>query len=894
MTHFACFECDRQLGGQRYIMREGRPYCLTCFDCMFAEYCDACGETIGVDQGQMTHEGQHWHATDNCFSCQTCNISLLGRPFLPRRGLIYCSVACSKGEQGQKTKPLYENGKQRNNETSDLSLSEQSSFTTSPQTERKKDDKNSGMVPNPGIQGLPLLPPKSIKHVPNMVPKSPRMLRNKGPPPPVKEKPKYNPFIVPKAKNKEPSPTLSDLAFRDNLRGPCPPKSPVPSRDIKEWSPYDNSSYDKYGSLGRKESMGRFKKYQPSSSNSAVGLSMGSPRMVSRNFHFQVAKETTPITSFATDGPSYANVSNGYPRQSPLMGRRVLVAPTVPTSSQSPKLHRRQPSEIIKQEVHSSDAGLNARFLTFHLQVLHAQQGSPVSNSSSNAGGSSSDNSSMHQLKPVTSIHQVLNHPNQGQHQPHDNYASRLNAFEMMKVRILMHNKRYRWRCNAIFFQTESPIFPPSIQSPIQSSLSSPSQDHGYCSNTNGNGGHDREVLEKNLERLISERGMEVIGQLTKEMSPQQIERLLIQTKQKLQGAAACLDQPMMVPAPKDVPDRSVRSKSSHHAPQHYSSDEEVEEEEEEEEEENNRKGGLSKPRSSVMNGSAKNLSVRFDPSQVQTSPHLNGNRRGHSHANHHNGVLERSSHHRSHHHGGHHKSSHHRSRRAFSRQPERSSYHYHQPLIPRSHSYSGQAGLQESLAQMGQGPSGPGGNLSRHQSPHVGRRGPASQHGNYHYSNYHAQRGFVDDDVCSTCSSSSSDSDDPYAYQLPPRKAYGGVRLSYVPNDRLRAGKHVHIQQRSMQGGEYVSQRHSMRAASTVQQPQPHSLPAPPQPHRQQQQQPQMQQPQSPQFQHHSNYHHHHPGHHQAQQQFAHPGPASGSSSMNSSSKDKDKCIIS
>ena len=53
MKHFTCFECDRHLGGQRYIMREGRPYCLTCFDCMFAEYCDACGETIGVDQGEF-------------------------------------------------------------------------------------------------------------------------------------------------------------------------------------------------------------------------------------------------------------------------------------------------------------------------------------------------------------------------------------------------------------------------------------------------------------------------------------------------------------------------------------------------------------------------------------------------------------------------------------------------------------------------------------------------------------------------------------------------------------------------------------------------------------------------------------------------------------------------
>ncbi|XP_058827157.1 protein prickle-like [Topomyia yanbarensis] len=98
IKHFACFECDKQLGGQRYIMRDGKPYCLHCFDAMFAEYCDYCSEPIGVDQGQMSHDGQHWHATDSCFACSTCRCSLLGRPFLPRRGEIYCSIACSKGE----------------------------------------------------------------------------------------------------------------------------------------------------------------------------------------------------------------------------------------------------------------------------------------------------------------------------------------------------------------------------------------------------------------------------------------------------------------------------------------------------------------------------------------------------------------------------------------------------------------------------------------------------------------------------------------------------------------------------------------------------------------------------------------------------------------------------
>ena len=66
--------------------------------------------------------------------------------------------------------------------------------------------------------------------------------------------------------------------------------------------------------------MGRYKKYQPSNSNSAVGLSMGSPRLVAKNIHVQMTKENI------TDGPSYANVVGAFPapRQSPIMGRRAL------------------------------------------------------------------------------------------------------------------------------------------------------------------------------------------------------------------------------------------------------------------------------------------------------------------------------------------------------------------------------------------------------------------------------------------------------------------------------------------------------------------------------------------------------------------------------------------
>uniref|UniRef100_A0A3B3ZIB3 Uncharacterized protein n=1 Tax=Periophthalmus magnuspinnatus TaxID=409849 RepID=A0A3B3ZIB3_9GOBI len=98
MKHFCCFECEAALGGQRYIMRESRPYCCSCYEGLYAEYCDTCGENIGIDQGQMTFEGQHWHAVEACFCCARCHLPLLGRPFLPRAGLIFCSRACSLGD----------------------------------------------------------------------------------------------------------------------------------------------------------------------------------------------------------------------------------------------------------------------------------------------------------------------------------------------------------------------------------------------------------------------------------------------------------------------------------------------------------------------------------------------------------------------------------------------------------------------------------------------------------------------------------------------------------------------------------------------------------------------------------------------------------------------------
>lgn len=93
--------------------------------------------------GQMSHDGQHWHATDKCFCCRMCRSPLLGRPFLPRRGAIFCSIACSKGEPPTEEK---DNQKLRKSKTTSSIISESSS---SPPSSRKINNTQNSILPKP-------------------------------------------------------------------------------------------------------------------------------------------------------------------------------------------------------------------------------------------------------------------------------------------------------------------------------------------------------------------------------------------------------------------------------------------------------------------------------------------------------------------------------------------------------------------------------------------------------------------------------------------------------------------------------------------------------------------------------------------------------------------------
>lgn len=94
------------------------------------------------------------------------------------------------------------------------------------------------------------------------------------------------------------------------------------------------------------------------------------------------------------------------------------------------------------------------------------------------------------------------------------------------------------------------------------------------------------------------------------------------------------------------------------------------------------------------------------------------------------------------------------------------------QDTLPRSRSYSGRSDSKRSK----------GSNRRKSVSErHLHRQRPSTSKKN-------------DDDsdassICSTCSSSSSSTDD-LAYQIPQRRHYGGVRVSYVPNDALACAR--------------------------------------------------------------------------------------------------------
>uniref|UniRef100_A0A8C5LRW6 LIM zinc-binding domain-containing protein n=2 Tax=Leptobrachium leishanense TaxID=445787 RepID=A0A8C5LRW6_9ANUR len=95
LEHFRCWECDAVLGGSRYVMKGGRPFCGECFLHLHAENCETCGDPIDPDGELVTFRGQYWHSLPSCFSCSSCRVPLQLREFTIHDGSLFCSQNCT-------------------------------------------------------------------------------------------------------------------------------------------------------------------------------------------------------------------------------------------------------------------------------------------------------------------------------------------------------------------------------------------------------------------------------------------------------------------------------------------------------------------------------------------------------------------------------------------------------------------------------------------------------------------------------------------------------------------------------------------------------------------------------------------------------------------------------
>ena len=134
VSHFCCFKCKIPLGGQQYKManlnqkqnfindddkmrledlhsnfknqnqtKEIHPFCLSCCDQLFGEYCARCDQLITCDQNPVKFEKYFWHSTPECFHCDTCGITLVNSDYLPSSSAkqIFCSTKCAQSLQAK-------------------------------------------------------------------------------------------------------------------------------------------------------------------------------------------------------------------------------------------------------------------------------------------------------------------------------------------------------------------------------------------------------------------------------------------------------------------------------------------------------------------------------------------------------------------------------------------------------------------------------------------------------------------------------------------------------------------------------------------------------------------------------------------------------------------------
>ena len=456
----------------------------------------------------MTHCDQHWHANDNCFSCSGCNVGLIGKPFLPRDGAIFCSTTCLHQASA------VDNDRQS---ADDASLDDDDDFKT-----LSASDNNGGSFFR---SATTTLASTSLSTTMSSKFSFARGL-------------KFEPFS---ANPREPSPTPSDIMLRENLRNPAPPKSPPEVKKVLKKSQKNYSKQKEEAILPDFDHLQRQHQHQHLQRHQGhhhqhrrkedlrddvrdSGFLSNQDLDLDRHRHhknYWKRKESTDIPSLELALPSYLQQQQQQQQQRQPEQHQQRFEPLRRQEQQ----HQHQQPELQRLVDDQSLSPISLRSQSFSssskVPAADAIPGTPKHRNESAAdrkpswtSGSESTAEDFSPFKPVTSVQQLLSL--YSQHQVKVQSDTRKLPDDMIKPEV----------------ETSTPINEiPTLDSRVEAS---------------------RQMLERNLERLIVQQGLDAISQLTYAMTPEQIEKLIIRTEQVIRFAnhPRGLDRPTVFNCP--------------------------------------------------------------------------------------------------------------------------------------------------------------------------------------------------------------------------------------------------------------------------------------------------------------------------------------------------------
>jgi hypothetical protein len=96
LKHFSCFDCDKILAGNIYLMISDKPVCKPCYMKNHVVVCQGCHSIIDPEELRVIYNNFSWHESTTCFLCSCCSKCLLGQKFIRVKEMVFCSMKCKK------------------------------------------------------------------------------------------------------------------------------------------------------------------------------------------------------------------------------------------------------------------------------------------------------------------------------------------------------------------------------------------------------------------------------------------------------------------------------------------------------------------------------------------------------------------------------------------------------------------------------------------------------------------------------------------------------------------------------------------------------------------------------------------------------------------------------